>query len=71
MYDFGRFLERASRHKAENPQMRAGQAFYNVLHSVDTQLADKIRSTSVDPYYDDSRLAGFLSYVYQAWNPID
>lgn len=42
---------------------REGQAAFNVLAAMHPQLADSVRSTGLDPFYDDSRLAEFYAWV--------
>lgn len=38
---------------------RPGQAAYNALHSIEPEIADLIRGSLKDPFYDDSRLPDF------------
>lgn len=47
------------------PFEREGQAAFNVLYfeRVSPQLADQIRGTSIDPFYDDQVLACFYDLV--------
>ncbi len=43
--------------------LRKGQAAFRALEAVDTELADRIRNTAVDPYFDDRRLDAFYVAV--------
>lgn len=44
---------------------RNGQAAFNVLYSMHPELAQEIRGTDLDPFYDDSRLYAFYTWVYE------
>lgn len=50
------------------PNLRWGQAYFNVLCSHDPELADKIRSTQLDPFYSDKQIPDFLNYIATHWN---
>jgi hypothetical protein len=43
--------------------LRAGQLAFNELHRTDPDIANKIRGTMDDPFYDDTRLARFETKV--------
>ena len=40
-----------------NKDWREGQAFFNALHTIDPDTAEKIRGTAYDPYYFTSKIA--------------
>lgn len=63
------YLSWAEYHKA-NPAQRRGQALFNHLHDVRTDLAERIRGTNLDPFYDDSRLDDTLTWLHQQWIPL-
>lgn len=42
--------------KEKIPSLRIGQAFYNLLYSHFPLIADEIRGTAIDPFYNDTRL---------------
>jgi hypothetical protein len=44
-------------------QQRLGQIAFNKLHQTDPEVADMIRGTASDPFYDDSRLPLFEKTV--------
>jgi hypothetical protein len=46
--------------QTKNPELRKGQAFYNVLHSRYPNIANKITGTIIDPFYLDKRLEDCL-----------
>lgn len=50
-------------YQRENPAQRVGQAYFNGLHEVYPELADAIRGTYADPFYNDDALADFLYEV--------
>lgn len=46
---------------------RKGQAAFNYLCSAHPQLAERIRGTEADPFYDDMRLPTFEAVVRSDW----
>jgi hypothetical protein len=42
---------------------RWGQAAFNALAELDPVLAEEVRSTRFDPFYDNSRVADMLDHV--------
>lgn len=44
---------------------RRGQRAFNELYEQDREIADAIRATEFDPFYDDSRLDAFHARVAQ------
>jgi hypothetical protein len=43
--------------------LRAGQKAFNQLASSDPEIAEEIRGTPCDPFYDDSRMPAFCERV--------
>lgn len=44
-------------------EMRAGQQAFNELYATDPGLAEQIRATEFDPFYDDTLLPKFRARV--------
>jgi hypothetical protein len=44
-------------------KLRIGQKAFNDLYESNPAIADKIRGTEFDPFYDDSRMKLFLDRV--------
>jgi hypothetical protein len=67
---FYEYLEFAWRYYVQNPNkyQRKGQALFNALYKVHPGLADKVRATPLDPFYQDDRIPDFLTMVKGAWN---
>jgi hypothetical protein len=42
---------------------RKGQAYFNALYETDIELANSIRGTDIDPFYDDAKVAPFLNKI--------
>ena len=42
---------------------RKGQCYFNVLHRLHSELANEIRGSYIDPFYDDSKIELFLTYI--------
>lgn len=53
-------------YRARHPSQRAGQAYFNALHEKLPDIANEIRSTEDDPFYDDRLIKGFLTRVGEA-----
>lgn len=49
--------------QAELPQLRAGQAAFNVVHLYRPAIASKVIGTPLDPFNHDSRLPAFWDFV--------
>lgn len=48
-------------------KQRSGQAAFNALWEARMDLAERIRDTILDPFYDDSRLLAFWHFVQTEW----
>lgn len=46
-----------------NPGWRWGQTVFNTCYELYPSLADKIRSTKYDPFYDDGKVESFLEQL--------
>ena len=42
---------------------RKGQAYFNYLYQLHPDVADEIRGTEYDPFYNDSRIEKFLNKI--------
>lgn len=58
------YLNRVEKYR-ENTGQRLGQAMFNILQDQDQQLADLVRSTDADPYYENERIPKFLTILYE------
>lgn len=43
---------------------RIGQSVFNTLYDLDPEMADSIRGTDLDPFYNDDRVAKFYDHVF-------
>lgn len=46
---------------------RYGQWAFNLLHELRPELADEVRATEVDPFYDNLRVPEFLDWLEGKW----
>lgn len=53
----------AKRAREIYPEWRYGQAVFNTCHSLFPKIADNLRGTKYDPFYDDTRVDSFLDQV--------
>lgn len=50
----------------QHSEQRLGQAFFNALYEIRPELADSIRATPFDPFYNND-IEPFLVYVLLHW----
>lgn len=43
---------------------RIGQRYFNLLFDINYEVANEIRGTNFDPFYDDKKIGLFLSRIY-------
>lgn len=64
---FSEYLEEVRYRHAKNPDWRAGQTYFNVLTTSRSHIAEEIRGTMFDPFYDNSVIPEFLAMVFARW----
>lgn len=52
---------KSARQRMATKDERWGQALFNSLHYLDPELANEVRGTEADPFYDDARVDAFYS----------
>ena len=66
--DYYRFLvEWPGRNKGAEALWRPGQRFFNVLAEYHPELAEKIRGTDIDPFYDDHKIKDAIEFLVKNW----
>lgn len=65
--NYSEFVQTYQRALNENPEWRPGQTLFNVLHRARPELAEEIRGTWRDPFYDDSRTTKCWEYLAVMW----
>lgn len=63
MNEFQKYLDYVDAYGRKYPEQRSGQVYFNSLHLYDFELANAIRSTHLDPFYNDYVITNFLEYV--------
>jgi hypothetical protein len=58
------FAEEVGRVKAANPSWRLGQTMFNVLYEHYPELANNIRGTEADPFYNNQRIGAFMLAIH-------
>lgn len=51
----------------QHHEWRQGQAYFNVLHVHRPDLADWVRGTHFDPFYNNGHLDAFLTFINDNW----
>lgn len=64
---FTQYLIQVSKTLNEETHWRLGQTYFNVLYEMRPDIADKVRTTALDPYYSDSNIDDFLEWVITKW----
>ena len=67
-YTFNDYLKDVSLHIARYPELRAGQAYFNILSIKRSNLAEQIRGSDTDPFYDNNLIPQFLARVLARWD---
>lgn len=65
------YLALVNRMKAEHPEWRAGQTYFNVLRDTRPDLSEKIRTTGLDPFHDDRNIVAFMAWVAENWKVLE
>lgn len=61
--------EQASELQLKYPAWRRGQALFNALYEVHPELADRVRMTEADPFFDDAKIEAFGQVVMRGVFP--
>lgn len=64
---FTEFMLYAIEYDQQHHKERAGQSAFNALHNADAELANEIRGTDLDPFYDDDVLPEFWFHLERRW----
>ncbi len=51
----------------QTQQLRRGQLLFNTLWDFDKEAAEVLRGTDDDPFYDDSKIVRFWTYLENRW----
>lgn len=46
-----------------HPSWRYGQTWFNVVHGMYPEIAEKVRASALDPFYVDALVPVFLDFV--------
>lgn len=61
------YLSQALTRRLCSPHERLGQVYMNVLETVRPDLADRIRGSVRDPFYNDDFFPAFMVFVEESW----
>lgn len=64
---FQQFLDAASTRYNHETSWRMGQTYFNVLHEVRPDLAEKVRGAFLDPFHNDVMVPSFLNFLAAEW----
>lgn len=65
---FNQYLVHCTIQMSNHKNWRYGQTLYNELYKIKPDLANKIRCTDYDPFYKDSDIPVFLTFIEEHWN---
>lgn len=63
---FGEYVTRFASHPIAG--LREGQRAFNLLVVMHPTLAEKVRGSMIDPFYQDERLPAFFEFVAAEWD---
>ena len=61
------FYVELAKYRQEYPQLRKGQATFNLLHSHMPQIANEHVGTDTDPFYHDERSDEFVRLCFKKY----
>jgi hypothetical protein len=65
---FYNYLVGVGRTMEQHPEWRTGQAYFNELVRHHPKLAETVRGTDIDPFYNDAIIPEFLDNIAKQWN---
>jgi hypothetical protein len=68
MVSYETYLTLSQMNANRPPEQRQGQFMFNVLVLLRPDLADRIRCTDEDPFYDNDRIPAMLAWLAEHWN---
>ena len=60
---FNEFGKLAAAILAENKVWRCGQGFFNALCKISPEIAEQVRGTNFDPFYDNAKIGLFFRQI--------
>lgn len=66
---FSAVLKRSNALRDWHPLWRKGQRLFQALHDTNVTLANEIRGTDIDPFYDDTRCMDFYAWLTEQGSP--
>lgn len=69
MSRYAEYMQFVERRRAEHPEWREGQTYFNVLYydGFDPEFANSIRGSDLDPFHRDIVISSFLDAVIDRW----
>lgn len=61
------WVYQATQYQIAHPEQRWGQALFNSLYDHRPDIANSVRATTADPFYDNERITLFLQTVEALW----
>jgi hypothetical protein len=64
---FDKYVEIVAWTDSLRANWRLGQTYFNVLYRIRPHLAEQVRATDLDPFFDDNRIPSFLAFIEANW----
>jgi hypothetical protein len=61
--EYNRYWEMVMERLLRDKELRVGQVMYNALYKLNSKVAEGVVGSGNDPFYDDSRIMGFIEYI--------
>jgi hypothetical protein len=65
--DLQRFWDGYQTYQSEHASQRPGQALFNFLHLRRRDLAEKLRGSQFDPFYNDENIYAAKKFIESNW----
>ena len=65
---FEQFVVEAEGQARNMPCYRRGQAYFNLLVHVRPDLAEQVRGSLCDPFYQDKKIGAFMEFIGARWD---
>ena len=65
--NFPEYVTKALKVHHANPELRVGQSYFNTLYDIKPNMANTIRGTNLDPFYQNRIIPAFLDWVEENW----
>ena len=63
--EFGKLMYQSLKDEYYNDGYRLGQALFNNVHEINAELANSLRATGADCFYNDNKIIHFIDAILE------